>query len=133
MTRADRPKISAACEQCRERSQSSFCNLPEAAFAELQLLKVSREYKRGSIIFMEGQPARGVYLLCSGHVKLSTYSEDGKAIILRFADPGEVLGLGSLISVTQYEKTARAIDDCVVSFIGRNDFLEFVQRHREAA
>lgn len=71
--------------------------------------------------------------MCKGRAKLSTYSEDGRAIILRIAEAGEVLGLGAVISGTAYEKTAQALDDCLVSYIAKKDFLDFVQTYHEAA
>jgi len=104
-----------------------------AASAELQHLKTSYSFHRGSTLFMEGQPSKGVYLLCSGRVKLSTYSEDGKAIILRIAEAGEVLGLSAVVSGLPYEKTAQASDDCRVSFVRSSDFLAFIQKNPLAA
>jgi CRP/FNR family transcriptional regulator len=133
MDTSDRPRFSEKCIECKERPVVAFCNLPAAASAELQNLRISHSYHRGSTIFMEGQASKGVYLLCSGRVKLSTYSEEGKAIILRIAGPGEVLGLSSVVSGQPYEKTAEATDDCKVSFIKSEAFLGFVQKHHAAA
>jgi CRP/FNR family transcriptional regulator, cyclic AMP receptor protein len=126
---------SAAHETCCEGtlSSESFCNLPVEAVAELRLLQIPYSYSRGSTIFMEGQSAKGVYLLCSGRVKLSTYSEQGRAIILRIAEAGEVLGLSAVISGVPYEKTAHTSEACRAGFIKKKDFLNFVQTHHEAA
>jgi CRP/FNR family transcriptional regulator, cyclic AMP receptor protein len=121
------------CEECRKRRPSSFCNLPESVLAELHNLKAPRLYPRGSALFIEGQPAKGVYLLCSGRVKLSTYSEEGKAIILRIAEPGEMLGLSAVISAASYEKSAQASVDCTARFIKKKDFLNFLETHHDAA
>lgn len=125
-------RIPGKCGDCKKNSDS-FCNLPADALAELNALETSHSYSRGSTIFMEGQPAKGVYLLCDGRVKLSTYSEEGRAIILRIAEAGEVLGLSSAISGIPYEKTAQASVDCSARFIKRKDFLGFLQSHHEAA
>jgi CRP/FNR family transcriptional regulator, cyclic AMP receptor protein len=124
---------SSACDDCGRRAEGFFCNLPPEAFAVLKSIKVSHAYPRGSTLFMEGQPANGVFLLCEGHVKLSTYSEDGKAIILRIAEPGEVLGVSSVISGKAHEATGEVTDYCRVSFVKRSDFLSFVQTSHEAA
>jgi CRP/FNR family transcriptional regulator len=121
------------CDGCGERSDGFFCSLPADAFATLRSIKVSHAYPRGSTLFMEGQPANGVFLLCEGHVKLSTYSEDGKAIILRIAEPGEILGLSSVISGKAHEATGQVTEYCRVNFIKRDDFLSFVQTSHEAA
>src|SRR5215207_1414130 len=133
MRNSNHPRIPGACRNCGKQLRDSFCNLPERSFGDLQSLKTSYTYARGSTIFMEGQPAKGVHLLCSGSVKLSTYSEEGKAIILRIAEPGEVLGLSAVISAVHYEKTAQAKGDCLVAFVKKKDFLRFVQTHHEAA
>jgi len=130
---SEHPRIPGTCADCKKRPETFFCNLPEPAFAELQSLKVSHVFPRGSTIFMEGQQPRGVYLLCDGRVKLSTYSEEGKAIILRIAEPGEILGLSAVISGKTYETTAHALDSCRVGFISGTTFLDFVQTHHEAA
>ena len=129
MTVSDHPRMPAACVECTRRSPHSFCNMTESALGNLHSSRVLYSYPRGTTIFLEGQPAEGVYLLCSGRVKLSTYSEQGKAIILRFADPGELLGLSAVISNTLYEKTARAVENCLVRFIKKKDFNDLVQHN----
>jgi CRP/FNR family transcriptional regulator len=121
------------CNGCVDRSEGFFCNLPQDAFSELQSIKVSHAYPRGSTLFMEGQPANGVYLICEGHVKLSTYSEDGKAIILRIVEAGEILGVSSVISGKAYEATAEVTDYCRVNFVRRRDFLSLIQSSHDAA
>ena len=129
---SDYPKIPGGCVDCMRRTPDSFCNLTEPALTDLQSIRSESPYSRGTTIFLEGQPARGVYLLCSGRVKLSTYSEQGKAIILRFAEPGELLGLSAVIASTPHEKTARAVEDCSVSFIKKRDFVDLVQKSHDA-
>jgi CRP/FNR family transcriptional regulator, cyclic AMP receptor protein len=124
---------SETCDDCRTNIPDAFCNLPDTAFAELARLKIRRTYPRGSTILIEGQPAKSVFILCSGRVKLSTYSEEGKAIILRIAEPGELLGLSAVISASIYEKTAQALDNCTVCAIKKKDFLEFLETNHNAA
>ena len=130
---SDQPRVSEVCQECRKSNPTTFCSFPDAVFSDLRSLKLCRRYPRGSALYMEGQPAKGVYLLCSGKVKLSTYSEEGRAIILRIAEPGEILGLSAAISGTFYEKTAQASDDCTASFIKKKDFLDFLGTHHDAA
>jgi CRP/FNR family transcriptional regulator len=126
-------RIPSTCNECLEHPKGFFCGLSRSSLAELLPLRITHKYKRGAVIFMEGQPSGGVHILCSGRAKLSTYSEDGRAIILRIADAGETLGLGSVIAGGAYEKTAQALEECLVSFIAKKDFLEFVQKHHDAA
>ena len=78
----------------------------------------------GAILFVEGQAARGIFVLCSGKVNLSTTSKDGKILILKTAGPGEALGLSASVSGTNYETTAETATPCLVNFIERKHFME---------
>jgi CRP/FNR family cyclic AMP-dependent transcriptional regulator len=62
------------------------------------------------MLFIEGQLSRGVFVLRSGKVKLSTTSREGKTIITKISDSGDVLGLNAVISNVPYEVTAEMMD-----------------------
>jgi len=66
-------------------------------------------------------------------VKLSTSSGDGKSLIVRIADPGEVLGLPATVTGNPYELTADVIEPTQANFIARGDFVTFLRDHGEAA
>jgi len=110
-----------------------FCNLPEQTVKALSAITSSASYPKGATLFVEGQPARGVFILCSGRVKLSTSSADGKTLILRISEPGEVLGLPATVTGTCYELTADVVEPAQANFIARNDFLGFLKDNGEAA
>jgi CRP/FNR family transcriptional regulator len=82
---------------------------------------------------VEGQSPRGVFILCNGRVKLSTSSADGRTLILRISEPGEVLGLPATVTGKPYELTAEGIEPTQANFISRQDFLLFLREHGEAA
>ena len=71
-------------------------------------------------------------LLRLARVKLSICSTDGKTLILKIAEPGEVLGLSATVSGKPYELTAETVDPCQVNFVKRDDFLRFLKEHSEA-
>jgi CRP/FNR family transcriptional regulator len=85
----------------------------------------------GALLFVEGQTPRGVYVLCSGKVKLSTTSKEGKVLILKQAEAGEVLGLSAAISGTNYEMSAETASPCQLDFIGRQDLMTLLQNESE--
>jgi CRP/FNR family transcriptional regulator len=85
----------------------------------------------GAVLFVEGQTPRGIFILCSGKVKLSTTSREGKVLILKQSGAGEVLGLSAVISGTDYEMTAETDMPCQLNFIGRQDFMTLMQRESE--
>jgi CRP/FNR family transcriptional regulator len=84
---------------------------------------------KGALLFAEGRPPRGVYILSEGRAKLSICSEGGKRIMLRVAGPGEVLGLGATLSGEAYEVTAELLDAASVVFVKRKDLLKYLRNN----
>jgi CRP/FNR family cyclic AMP-dependent transcriptional regulator len=121
------------CITCPHKESRLFCNLSPAAMQRLSEITASATYPKGATLFVEGQAARGVFILCAGHVKLSTSSSDGRTLILRISDPGDLLGLPATISGRAYEVTADVIEPTQANFISRTDFLNFLRDHGEAA
>ena len=121
------------CLACPHREERLFCNLPPAALKGLAAITSAASYPKGATLFVEGQNPRGVFIVCTGRVKLSTSSADGKTLILRVADPGEVLGVAETLSGKPYQATADVLDPTQANFIPRGDFLSFLREHGEAA
>jgi len=121
------------CLTCPHRQERLFCNLSDGAVKRLAGITSSAAYPKGATLFVEGQPARGLFVLCSGRVKLSTCSADGTTLILRISEPGEVLGLPATVTGTCYELTADVIEAGQANFIARTDFLSFLKDSGEAA
>jgi CRP/FNR family transcriptional regulator len=121
------------CMNCPHREELLFCDLPPAALQRLSTIPSASSYPKGATLFVEGQTPRGVFILCNGKVKLSTSSADGKTLILRIADVGEVLGLAAVVSGKEYQATADVLEPTQANFIARNDFLAFLREHGEAA
>src|SRR5690349_6759947 len=115
-----------------ESRSDSYCGLSEETFRELQRVEHAASFPAGAIIFMEGQPARGVYLLRQGRVKLLTTNSDGRTLILKIAKPGEVLGLNSVITGKPYDLTAEILQPAELAFIPRADFLKCITEHGDA-
>src|SRR6201984_2040016 len=90
-------EIIETCLSCPHREDRLFCNLPPPAVQRLAAITSAAAYPKGATLFVEGQLPRGVFVLCSGRVKLSTSSADGKTLIIRIAEPGEVLGLPATV------------------------------------
>lgn len=110
-----------------------FCDLPPAAMQRLAAITSAAAYPKGATLFVEGQSSRGVFILCSGKVKLSTSSADGRSLILRVSEVGEVLGLPATVTGKPHELTADVLEPAQANFISREDFLLFLRAHGEAA
>jgi CRP/FNR family cyclic AMP-dependent transcriptional regulator len=121
------------CVTCPHREDRLFCNLPPAAVQRLSVITSASSYPKGATLFVEGQAARGVFILCAGRVKLSTSSIDGKTLIVRISEPGEVLGLPATVTGKPYELTADVIEPTQANFISRADFLNFLCERGEVS
>jgi CRP/FNR family transcriptional regulator len=120
-------EIQETCMTCKLRAERIFCNLPPAALQQFEKIKFATSYPQGAVLFVEGQEPRGIFVLCKGGVKLSINSPSGRTMIVKLADPGEVLGMSATISGKPYEVTAETIDPCQINFVKHNDFLAFLR------
>jgi CRP/FNR family transcriptional regulator, cyclic AMP receptor protein len=124
--------IQQNCLDCALRPDRLFCDLPAGALTAFNAVKSNVAFPRNTVLFREGQAARGVFVLCEGRAKLSVCSESGKRLTLRIAVPGEVLGLSACLSGSPYEVTAEVLDNAQVAMVKRKDLLSFLREHREA-
>lgn len=95
-----------------------------------QIAHFSRQPEH-TIIFLEGEKARGVYVLYEGRANVLTTTIEGKTLILKTALPGDVLGVTSVLAGTSYGFTAETIEPCRFAFIAHKDFLKFVKENSE--
>jgi len=120
------------CQACKLRNGNFFCAFSQASVQALDQAKHASCFPESSVVFLEGQQARGVYILCQGRAKLMTTNADGKSLILKIAEPGAILGLHSVISGRPHEVTVEALQPSQLAFIRRDDFLRLMNEHPDA-
>jgi len=121
------------CLTCPVREEHLFCNLSAPALHRLNEIRSTAIYPKSAMLFIEGQQPRGVFVLCGGKAKLSTSSADGKTIITKLAQAGDVLGLNATISNRPYEVTAEMMEPGQANFITRDALLHFLRDYGEVA
>jgi CRP/FNR family transcriptional regulator, cyclic AMP receptor protein len=126
-------EIIESCITCPHREDRIFCNLSPAAVHRLSTITHPSSYPKGATLFLEGQAGRGVFIVCSGRVKLSTSSIDGRTLIVRLSEPGEVLGLPATVTGTPYELTAEVVEPTQANFVTTKDFLNFLREYGDVA
>ena len=82
--------IQSSCLTCDFRPDRLFCDMPAESLKSFDEIKSLASYPRSTVLFAEGRPVRGIYILCDGRAKLSICSDTGKRLTLRIAGPGEV-------------------------------------------
>ncbi len=126
-------RVVGNCLACPFRQERLFCNLSPAAAQALAAITTLNTYSRGAMLFEEGQESKGLFILCSGRVKLSASSAAGRTVILRVAETGAVLGLEATVSRKPYQTTAEIIETSHVNFVPREPYHRFLREHGEAA
>jgi len=126
-------KILDNCVSCPVKTMRPFCNLPLAAAQRLNAITSTAVYPKGAMLFIEGQRPRGVFVLCTGKAKLSTSSREGKTVITKLAEAGDILGLNATISNVPYEVTAEMMEPAQANFIPQQALTTMVQEFPEVA
>ena len=106
--------------------------LPVEALRDLQPMMHLISYGSGAVLFSEGCPAWGIYILLDGEVRLYLRSDDDKRLTVGMARNGAILGLASALSGSLCEATAEAIHPVMATCIRRSEFLSFLARHPRA-
>jgi len=117
-----------AAAQIPDRALSG---LPAQALRQIAGIHSAHEYPSGALLFQEGEPADGIFLLYRGAVKLSVGSSHGDSLLLRSAGPGEILGLSATLTGQEHEVTAETTTPAQLAFIRRKDFLRYLREHSE--
>jgi len=108
----------------------AHCESQLHAIPGFDRLSHRRIYPKGSLLFEEGRLARGVHVICSGRAKVSFTSAEGKKLIVRIGQPGDLLGIHSALTGHAYDATAEALAPCRVDFISRKDLLDLLDRQK---
>jgi CRP/FNR family transcriptional regulator, cyclic AMP receptor protein len=123
--------------QVIERPQTDLDNrmvtLPPTAMDVIEQNALTTTYPTGVVLFSEGQSPRGVFMVRRGRVKLSVSGSDGRTLILRMAEPGDLLGVASVVSNREYEATAETQEPCEISFLRHNDLVRLMRTQGEIA
>jgi len=125
--------IASRCLECNHRSLRLFCSLDDGALVHFDQIGTHLNMPARTIVFEESEPVRSVFVVCSGQLKLSAVSKEGKTMILRIAGPGDVLGLSAALSDIPYEVTAETLEPTRLKNVRRGEFLQFLEEHGEAS
>lgn len=108
---------SRMCGACEGFSDSHFCTLKQNNLDKINNQKTLLSFKKGEVLFREGDIPKGVYCISSGVIKLNHHDADGKEILLRVHKRGEVIGYRALFAEEAYHATAVAHENTEVCFI----------------
>lgn len=123
--------ILPSCKECEHLGESFFCSLSNPELDELSKQKSHIQYKKGQIIFYEGNYPHGLFCIHKGKVKISKLGESGKEQIVRFAKEQEIIGYRALLSNESYNATATVMHDALVCFIPYDSLFKTLRNNSE--
>jgi CRP/FNR family transcriptional regulator len=103
--------------------------LPEDQLDALAKIAIAKTYRKGEVIFEEGDEGRGFFVVKSGRVKVFKLSTDGKEQILHFFGDGEHFAEVPVFDGQCFPASAAAIEKSELLFFPRTAFLALLEQH----
>jgi CRP-like cAMP-binding protein len=103
-----------------------FKGLTPEELADIRRIAAEQRYERHQMIFTDGEPGQGFFLLIEGQVKVFKVSPDGKEQILHILEPGEPLGQVAVFAGESYPASAEALSASRALFFPRKDFVALI-------
>jgi len=118
-----------ACSLCenKQNGTSIFCCLSNNELEVLSQGKRNMTFKRGQVIFSEGNQPHGVYCIHSGKVKIHKMGDEGKEQIVRLAKTSNIIGYRSVLNSNSYFASATAIEDTEVCFVSKLTIVNLIK------
>ena len=110
-----------------------FSGLTENELAFLTQHAVPRRYTAGEIVFGEGEPCTGLYVVESGHVRIFKSSSGGREHVLSVEGPGSSVAELPVFDGGNYPASVSAIDEATLLFISKQDFQALCLAHPQVA
>jgi len=98
-----------------------FSDLEPEELKEVSNIYIPRKYKKGQIIFFEGDPGEAVYFVKEGKIKIYKSDPEGREYILHIFGPGNIFAETVLLGGDPYPANAEAVEDSVVGVIKNSD------------
>jgi CRP-like cAMP-binding protein len=102
-------------------------------YKDLMARGVRRPFRRGAFLMTEGEASDHVIVLVSGRAKVSSYTQDGKEVVLAVRGPGELLGELSAVDGNPRSATVSALEPIEALIVRSEQFVEFLTEHPRLA
>jgi CRP-like cAMP-binding protein len=115
------------------KSVAVFSGLDDDVLAKIGRLLVPREVKKHEIIWLEQEPARMIYFVASGLLKLFKTSDGGKEQILRLAHPGDCFGHAGALNGGSHPESVQAVVPSVLYGLGAPELHALLDTYPQVA
>jgi len=92
-----------------------------------------KKYKRGQLVFSEGDEGTGFYLVISGRIKIYKLSPEGKEQIMHIFGPGQPFAEVPVFEGSHYPANAEAMENCELYFFPKKGFISLIEENPSLA
>jgi len=96
-------------------------------------MRIANRFRANETVFYEGENPTGVYVVCTGKVKINKSSRTGQQLLMRIESPGDLVGHISTLAEWPYAGSAEAMEESVVSMVDQDSLKKFLSKHPKAA
>ncbi|HEY7337446.1 MAG TPA: Crp/Fnr family transcriptional regulator [Bryobacteraceae bacterium] len=115
------------------RKTALFSALSQSEMEALANRTVVRSCDSGEVLFSEGEPCAGLYVIASGRVRIFKTSSSGREQILAVEGPGGSIAELPVFDGGGYPASGAALEPSQLLFISRADFRALCLEHPEIA
>ncbi len=115
------------------RKIPAFSELSSVDIEKISKIAIEKTYKKGDIIFLEGDPGEAFYLVKSGKVKVYKITADGREHIFTILTTGDVFAEVTLFNDIHYPATAEVIEDAKIGMIRNKDLEDLITSNSDIA
>jgi CRP/FNR family transcriptional regulator len=102
--------------------------LSEEELNQVRSIVEVRRLKKKELLFYEGTPVTGFFLLLEGRIRVYKSSPEGKEYTLHLIGPGQMFAEAALFSGKGFPAHCAAMEDSRVAHLPKDRFLELLQR-----
>ncbi len=110
-----------------------FAGLTELEMQSLSARAVRKLYEPAELLFSEGEPCEGFYVVLSGKIRIFKTSANGREQVLAIEGPGSSVAELPVFDGGRYPASVAAIEPSEMVFISRKDFQTFCLEHPQVA
>jgi CRP-like cAMP-binding protein len=110
-----------------------FRGLAPSMIERLASFAIVQTVKAGTVLFSKGDRGSSLYAVCSGTVRISTPSEQGKDAVFNLMFPGDIFGEIALLDGGERTADAVTVEDCQFMILERRDLLPLMREHPDVA
>lgn len=115
------------------RKTPLFASLTQEEMQALAARTSKKRLQRGELLFGEGDPCAGLFLVASGKIRIFKLSASGREQVLAVEGPGSSFAELPVFDGGNYPAAASALEDAEILFISRKDFQNFCREHPDVA